>query len=146
MLSIVKHAVTLMAYSLKMFLQENREHPFQFLSLSEVGRKWGMRTNRARPLYQPNAGAPLPRAWRAAFILHHVEGLTIPEVAHRTDTTEDEGKCALLYAREFLRQTCLEADLAELPEDRGAVQRFLSTAADVDVPAALSESITVRLR
>jgi hypothetical protein len=30
-----------------------------------------------------------PRAWRAAFILHHIEGLTIPEVTHLTGTTED---------------------------------------------------------
>jgi len=90
--------------------------------------------------------ALLPRAWRTAFVLHHIEDLTIPEVAHLTSTTEDEVKRALSYAREFLRQKLLEADLAELPEDSEAAQRFFSTAADVDVPEALSEKITARMR
>jgi len=67
-------------------------------------------------------------------------------VAHLTSTTEDEVKHALSYAREFLRQKLLEADLAELPEDSEAAQRFFSTAADVDVPEALSERITAPMR
>jgi RNA polymerase sigma factor (sigma-70 family) len=90
--------------------------------------------------------AILPRSWRTAFILHHIEDLTIPEVAHLTDTTEEQVKRALTKAREFLRYKLLEADLAELPEDSKAVQRFFSTAADADVPEALSESITARMR
>jgi hypothetical protein len=78
--------------------------------------------------------------------LHHIEDLTIPEVAHLTGTTEDEVKRALIYAREFLRQKILEADLAELPENSQAAQHFFSTAADADVPEALSERITARMR
>ena len=90
--------------------------------------------------------ALLPPLWRTAFVLHHIEDLTIPEVAHLTGATEDEVKRALIYAREFLCQKLLEADLIELPEDSEAAQRFFSTAADVDVPETLSERITAAMR
>jgi RNA polymerase sigma factor (sigma-70 family) len=90
--------------------------------------------------------ALLPQAWRTAFVLHYIEDLTIPEVAHLTGTSEDEVRHALIYAREFLRQKLLEADLAELPEDSDATWRFFSTAADVDVPEALQKRVTARMR
>ena len=36
--------------------------------------------------------------------------------------------------------------MAELPENSQAAQHFFSTAADADVPEALSERITARMR
>jgi ribosomal subunit interface protein len=90
--------------------------------------------------------AQLPQAWRTAFVLHHIEDLTIPEVAQLTGTNAEEVERALLQAREFLRQKLLEADLAALPEDSEAGQRFFSTAAEVDVPEALNERISAHMR
>ena len=48
--------------------------------------------------------AQLPQAWWTAFVLHHVEGFTVPEIVHMTCSTEDDAHRALVYTREFLRQ------------------------------------------
>ena len=55
--------------------------------------------------------ALLPRAWRTAFVLYHVEGRSFAEIAKAASITEDEAKRYLQYASEYLRQIFLESGL-----------------------------------
>ncbi|HXH10743.1 MAG TPA: sigma-70 family RNA polymerase sigma factor [Alphaproteobacteria bacterium] len=59
--------------------------------------------------------AKLPRAWRAAFVLYHLEGLTVPEIVEVTGQREPEVRRYLEYARAFLRQKIVESGLAIAP-------------------------------
>jgi DNA-directed RNA polymerase specialized sigma24 family protein/ribosome-associated translation inhibitor RaiA len=59
--------------------------------------------------------AQMPRSWRHAFVLHHVEGLSIPETARVTGRTEPDVRHSLEYAREFLRLRVVESGLRAAP-------------------------------
>ncbi|MBI2876922.1 MAG: HPF/RaiA family ribosome-associated protein [Candidatus Tectomicrobia bacterium] len=56
--------------------------------------------------------AQLPRPWRNAFVLYHVERLSLADVAAVTGQTEGELKRCLACARDFLRQKIVESRLA----------------------------------
>ncbi|RMG54280.1 MAG: sigma-70 family RNA polymerase sigma factor [Acidobacteria bacterium] len=55
--------------------------------------------------------AQLPRAWRMSFVLYHLEGLSIPEIAEVTGQRVVEVRRNLRYAREFLREKLMESGL-----------------------------------
>jgi RNA polymerase sigma factor (sigma-70 family) len=55
--------------------------------------------------------ASLPKVWRRAFMLHYIEGLSVAEVSHITEMTEDQVRRYLEYAREYLRQKLIESGL-----------------------------------
>ena len=63
--------------------------------------------------------ALLPRGWRTAIVLYHVEGQPLAEIAKVNGITEDEAKRYLQYAREYLRQILLESGL-KLRKNAGA--------------------------
>jgi DNA-directed RNA polymerase specialized sigma24 family protein len=63
--------------------------------------------------------ALLPRGWRTAIVLYHVEGQSLAEIAKVNSITEDEAKRYLQYAREYLRQILLESGL-KLRKSAGA--------------------------
>jgi hypothetical protein len=78
-------------------------------------------------------------------VLHHVEGFTVPEIAHVTGRTENEVDRALAYTREFLRQKLLDIELAALPGAPDATHlQFLSTVRDRDIPETLSSHLAGR--
>ncbi|HEU4685750.1 MAG TPA: sigma-70 family RNA polymerase sigma factor [Nitrospira sp.] len=58
--------------------------------------------------------AALPQAWRRAFVLCHVQGLSISEVATVLGETEDRVRQSLKQAQEFLREKIVESGL-QLP-------------------------------
>jgi RNA polymerase sigma factor (sigma-70 family) len=90
--------------------------------------------------------AQLPQAWWTAFVLHHVEGFTVPEIAHMTGRTEDDVARALVYTHEFLRQKLLDTELATLPGADATHLQFFSTVRNVDVPEALSSQLAERVQ
>ena len=91
--------------------------------------------------------AQLPQAWWTAFVLHHVEGFTVPEIAHMTGSTEDDVDRALVSTREFLRQKLLDTELAALPSAPDAAHlQFFSTVVDVDMLEALSGQLAERVQ
>ena len=55
--------------------------------------------------------AEMPQAWRRAFVLRHVEGLSEGEVARVLDMTDDEVEQDLEHAEVFLRQKVVESGL-----------------------------------
>lgn len=80
----------------------------------------------------------LPRSWRRTFVLHHVEGLSVAEIARIMGRSRSEVERDLRHAREYLRQRLVEAGLT--PHD-DAAQAVFGTKADVDVPASLRRSL-----
>ena len=82
----------------------------------------------------------LPRVWRRDFILHHVEGAPVAEIARMTKQTESEVEGNLEYAREYLRQRLREAGFEAPPHDQAALTIF-GTAADVEVPAVFRNAV-----
>jgi ribosomal subunit interface protein len=58
-----------------------------------------------------NALASLPGEWRKAFVLHHVEGLSMTEVARVIGLPEAEIKRYIEFARANLRQKLIESGL-----------------------------------
>ena len=55
--------------------------------------------------------AEMPQAWRRTFVLRHVEGFSVSEVAYVLDVTDDEVKQDLEHASVFLRQKVVESGL-----------------------------------
>ena len=68
--------------------------------------------------------ATLPRAWRRAFVLHAVEGLTVREVARILRRTRALVEADLNHAREYLRQRLEDAGFVA---DAHAAQAFFAT-------------------
>lgn len=54
----------------------------------------------------------LPQAWRRAFVLHHVQGLSVSEVAAVLGMSEDQIVRSLEHARAFLREKIEESWVA----------------------------------
>jgi RNA polymerase sigma factor (sigma-70 family) len=61
--------------------------------------------------YINNVLASLPKAWRKAFVLHMVDGLSLKEVARVTGLSDVEVKHYLEYAADYLRQKLIESGL-----------------------------------
>jgi RNA polymerase sigma factor (sigma-70 family) len=55
--------------------------------------------------------AEMPQAWRRSFVLRHVEGFSVDEVARILDMTDDEVNQDLEHALVFLRQKVVESGL-----------------------------------
>jgi RNA polymerase sigma factor (sigma-70 family) len=65
-----------------------------------------------------NALASLPGAWRKAFVLHYVEGLSMTEAAKVIGLPEAEIKRYIEFARATLRQKLIESGLS-VNENKG---------------------------
>jgi DNA-directed RNA polymerase specialized sigma24 family protein len=82
--------------------------------------------------------ATLPCAWRRAFVLHVLDGLSLGEVARIIGIARSEAEQAVGYAREFLRQRLIEAGLSP---DARAVQRVFGTVSTYNVPSAVVHAV-----
>jgi RNA polymerase sigma factor (sigma-70 family) len=82
--------------------------------------------------------ATLPRASRLAFVLRHVEGLPLTEIARITGRSRTDIERDLDEARKALRQRLVESGLTA--HDR-TTQTVFGTAPNVKVPAGLHRAL-----
>jgi ribosomal subunit interface protein len=85
----------------------------------------------------------LPRAWRRALVLFHVDGLPVSEIARMTGQSEPEVEQHLERATAYLRQRLAESGL--VPHDR-AVEAVIGTVADGQVPPAFRQYLGDQIR
>jgi RNA polymerase sigma factor (sigma-70 family) len=79
--------------------------------------------------------AGLPEKYRAPFVMHHLEGLTVAEVAHRLGCPEGTAAVRLARAKERLRARLARQGLAWCA---GALALGLARGASAAVPAPLA--------
>jgi hypothetical protein len=86
--------------------------------------------------------AGLPAAWRRAFTLHAIAGLSPADIARLTGRAEADVARDLEHARHYLAERLREAGLAP---DRETVDLF-RTSADVEVPAGFRGALEEHIR
>src|SRR5262249_4669088 len=79
------------------------------------------------------AVAGLPEKYRVPFVLHHLEGLTVAEVAHRLGCPQGTAATRLARAKERLRARLARQGLAPCA---GALATLLAQGAVVPAPLA----------
>ncbi len=83
----------------------------------------------------------LPKVWWQAFVLRHVEGLPLPEVARGSGLPEEEVRQVLAFTQELLRQKLRDTGWGFLQEEAQATEDFFATAANIELPQNLKPQL-----
>jgi hypothetical protein len=84
------------------------------------------------------------RTQRRAFVLRHVEGLPVREIARMTGQDESAVEREIEQARQYLRQQLVEAGLVDASQEDADVSMF-GTRVDVDLPKGFRGALERRV-